>query len=460
MAGFEDIGGLLGVPANNELSYQKGLALGANTQNAMQQARERVRQNTAMEKLATDTDLAHELGLSPGLLSAAAGGVNIQQLTGASGDMQERGFRSIAGSSDPNVDAGARNRALAGLTSGPVETYKAVGSKGYQDVFHPEQGVVPLGPEFNIGAGGGDAAAIQVLRAFGFLDAAGHVDPARAAQAFDVMRTTGHVVDEGGVAGVTDFNPFAGGRPGVQPPARNPAAPAVADPLNLAADLAPPPPAAAPPAAPMPAAPGVAGTGAVTPISSAGRVAGNVAQIEKAKVVGKGAGDATVAAPGDLAEIDKLSRTVGDFGAMPGFDSVYGNIQGQPGVKSVMGVLSQDTANAQAALQNLDAQTFGISIDNMRGMGALSNQEGARVTDAFSTLSNTKQDPTSARKAITLINKDLATARQRIQTKTLLPVQGGGGAALAPAPAGAVSPYPDAAKEARYQAWKAAQGSK
>lgn len=440
MADFSDIGALLGVPAGNELSYQKGLALGANTQNAMQQARERVRKNTAMEQLG---GLADELGIPAAYLTAVQAGVDPREITGASNQILEHGLRATASSADPNVDAGARNRALYGVASGPVKPFEAVGSHGYQDILHPELGVMPLGAA---AGGGGDAAAIQILQAFGFLDPSGHVTPGRERQAFDVMRTTGKTVDEGGVPGVTDFNPFVPHALGGPMP--TPAA-APAGPGNLGAELAPPAPVAAP--APAPA---VAGPGAVLPISSATRVASNVAEIEKAKKVGEAAGNNAAALPDALADIDKLEGNVDNLLKMPGFDSVYGHIQGQPVMQTLTGLASQDAANAQAQLKNIDAQTFGIAVQKMRSLGSLSNAEGMKVTDAFTRATNTKISPVEARAAWQEMKTLLNTARLRAQGKTQIPP------ASTPSGPSAAGPgaYADPAKEARYQAWKAAQG--
>lgn len=461
MAGFEDIGSLLGLPANNEISYQKGLALGANTQNALQLARQRVRENTALEKISTDTNLAAELGLPPGLMAAVAGGIDPRQLTGAAGQIQERNFRATAGSQDPGVDAGARNRALAGVASGPVETFKAVGSKGYQDVFHPESGVMPLGN--GAAGGGGDAAAIQILSAFGFLDPAGHVKPGMEKQAFDTMRSTMHAVDLGGVPGVIDANPFAHmlpPAPAGMPPAASSAN--MPSPASLGAELAPPAPVAAPPMLPPASAPAapvapVAGVGAAQPVSSAADVGANAAEIERQKVIGKGAGDASVALPDSIADTERLRSNIQSFLAKPGFDSVYGNIQGQPLVRGAMGVLSQDTANAQAALKNIDAQTFGIAVQKMRGLGQLSNAEGLKVTDAFSRATNPLISGPEARTAWDEVLTYLDAAEARANRKATLP---GAGAPAPAAPAGGAvgGAYADPAKEARYQAWKAAQG--
>lgn len=448
MADFSDIGALLGLPANNEMAYQKGLALGANTQNALAQARQRVRENTKIEQL---TGLADELGLTPAHITALQGGIDPRQITGAAGDIQERGFRQEI--ADPSVPLATANRRALAISGKPTGAYEAVGSRGYQDIFDPEAGIKPL--PGGAASGGGDAAAIQVLRAFGFIDDTGQVVPGRERQAFDVMRTTGRTVDEGGVPGVIDFNPFAG----------------AAAPAGVATDvsaLVPPAPAAPSPAPASPvlppaaksaaSTPAVAGAGATQPVSSAARVGANAAEIERQKVIGKGVGEATLAAPEQVAESQRLAGNIRQLLASPGFSGAYGNLQGQPGVRTAMGILDQDTANSQALLKNIDAQTFGIAIQKMRGLGQLSNAEGLKVTDAFTRAVNPLISEPDARAAWEEVLTYLDAAEARAMRKTQMP-----GTSVVPpganaTPATGVTPYADPAKEARYQAWKAAQG--
>lgn len=455
MAGFEDIGALLGVPAGNELSYQKGLALGANTQNAMQQARERVRKNTAMEQLG---GLADELGVPAALLTAVQAGVNPRDITGASNDIQAHGFRETAASPDPNVDAGTRNRALYGVASGPVKPFEAVGSKGYQDILHPELGVMELPGAVG---GGGDAAAIQVLRAFGFLDDHGHVPADKARQAFDVMRTTGKTVDEGGVPGVTDFNPFVPHAPGGTMPA--PAAAPAAGPGDLSA-LVPPPPAAVTPA-PAPA-PAVAGPGAVQPISSAARVAGNTAEIERQKVIGHGAGEAAVALPQKQAttanqianadviigDIDKTLQNVSGWTTGPA-GAVIGFLPGTPAYdfKKQIARIQANVGFKELAQMRHESPTGGA-------LGQVSERELEFLQSTMGSL-DTAQSPAQAAEMLGDIRDSYGRFKKAL-ARDMAATQATAGASGAPGAPAAAGPgaYADQAKEARYQAWKAAHG--
>jgi hypothetical protein len=453
MAGFEDIGGFFaGNRAGNEMAYQKGLALGANTQNALAEARKRVRENTAIERLQGEPDLAAAFGLgdmTDATVTALAADIDPTKIMDTRLKGQEAGFRDVAGSQDPAVTVAMRNRALMGVSSAPQQTLQAVGSKGYTDIMNPDMGVMKL-PFGTADAGGGQSAAMQLLTAMGLVDENDRITDRELAM--DIYREMSRAADVGGVPGEVDLNPFRRrGAPAAAPPGMLPGAP----PASLADELAPPmppmpAPAVAPPAAAVrpPAAP-------IRQTLPTTQVVDNIKAIEAAKKVGGAAGEATAALPDSLADIDKFANSVNDFVAMPGFEGVYGNVQGQPVVKTIAGVLSQDIQNAQAALANLDAQAFGVSIQKMRGLGQLSNAEGLKVTNAFTRAIDPRIDEAEARDAWQEVLSGLELAKARAATKAgMAGPTGGAPAAAAPA----VGVYADPAKEARYQAWKASQG--
>jgi hypothetical protein len=368
MADFTDVGGFLaGNRAGNEMAYQKGLALGANTQNALAEARKRVRENTAMERLQSEADLADAFGLgemTDATITAMAAGLNPTQIMDTRLKGQEAGFRDVAGSQDPSVTVAQRNRALMGVSNAPQQTLQAVGSRGYTDIMNPDEGVMQL--PFTTADGGGQSAQMQLLSALGLIDENGGItDPELA---LDVIRDQTRAVDLGGVPGEADLNPYRrrGG-----PPVAPPAAPGA----SLADELAPTmddmPAAAAPFSTPV--APIVR-----TPIPTS-TVAANKAALAAATETGQAAGVNAAKLPDTLADIAKMRRSVEDFAQMPGFEGVYGNLQGAPIVRDIARFASQDIANAQAALRNLDAQAFGVSIQKLVGLGQLSNAEGLRV---------------------------------------------------------------------------------
>lgn len=266
--GYEMLGEALG--GTSEKAYQEGKFLGARTHAALAEARRRVDENTAREKLAASFEtIGIPADRAGAYADVARSGINLGDIMGGRLKQQELGFRDVAGSPDVSVDAGARNRALFGLASGPEQTLKAVGSRGYTDILDPSKGVLPLGDQF-ADAGGGRAAAVQILDAFKQLDPQGQViDPSRA---FDVMRTTGRVADAGGVPYETDFNPFRSGTSPTTSPLPGGASPVIG----------------APPVGAGPAA---------APLVPTAETAANAQAIEAAKVTGRGTGEKVVSLP-------------------------------------------------------------------------------------------------------------------------------------------------------------------
>jgi hypothetical protein len=447
MAGFADIGALAGMPANNELSYQKGLALGANTQNAMQQARERVRQNQAFEQL---NGLADELGIPPAMVTAMQAGINPQQISGAAKDIQESGFRTHV--VDPTTGANQTQRYLAALAPGSfAQPFDKVGG-GYASKLDPETGIVPLPPGAHE-SGGGISAQIQLLTALGLIDDTGRITDPKLAMAN--LREMNHFGDAGGVPIVTNTNPYGSPDAAVAPAA----AP------GLGNELAPPPPVAGPAPAPVvpastkaPVAPAAASQ--VVPTSQAAQ---NVAALAAAKEVGQAQGTKAAALPSTINTLGNFSTAIDDLTKQKGFDSIYGHIQGTAIGQKVTKLLDQDAANASAARDTLKSDAFTVAIQKMRGLGQLSNMEGQKVETALTRMFDPQISPAEARKAAQELKLSLANlervARQEAGDGKVDALLNGGAVAPSAAPAATgVAPYADAAKEARYQAWKAAQG--
>jgi hypothetical protein len=377
--GWNNLGAAFG--GSSEKSYQEGLLTGAQTENALAQAAERVAKNKAQMQLADQLEAA---GVPRTVAEASSGaltaGGNFGDVVGMRNKNQEYDFRARAG--DPNVPIGDANRAMLAVSSGPSEPLYRVGN-GYSNKFDNAPAITPLGDAVG---GGGDAAQIQVLRAYGLLGPDGKVIPGQEERAFDVMRSTQSNMVAGGVPGTTTANPFSASR------------------------------------------------GVLRPATDAATVGANAAEVARATEVGKGTGEAQLGLEDALADINKLRTNVNNFLAAPGFKSVYGNVQGQPGVRGVLGVADQDIADAQASLKNLDAQTFGIAIQKMRGLGQLSNAEGMKVTDAFTRATNPTISETEAGVAWNdvLDGLDLAEARAKRRARPLAPAS--------PAPAAAAAP--------------------
>jgi hypothetical protein len=131
-SGFALLGDALG--GDSELEYEKGLNLGANTENAMSMASER---RTKAKALQENAALLKQAGFADSDADAAANvmtaGGNLGDLFSARKTNQEVDFRSRAG--DPKLPFDQRNIALQGVASSPVERYGSAGEGMIQDKF-------------------------------------------------------------------------------------------------------------------------------------------------------------------------------------------------------------------------------------------------------------------------------------------------------------------------------------
>lgn len=345
MAGFADLGAMFaGNDAGNSLSYAKGLSLGANTENALAQARERVQKNTALDKLGavmggfgiTDP------GQATAYATAAQAGIDPTQMLSARLKQDEAGTRSRI-ATDMTVDDTLAQRLLLSLASGPVQPFESVGEGQQQNILHPEQGVTttPLGQ-----------ALIGQRTQSAMLDEEKRLHPERFQSASPFIVTPGGVFTK-------------------TPPAAPGAAPTLAPTLG-------------PNGKPIDYASAVADvSGAKTGASTAAKLTATNRS----------------ALPGKLNDIDSFRTNINGLLAQPGFDKIYGHIAGRfPGT---VGAVSQDAANAMAARKQLESQSFGVAIQKMRGLGQLSNAEGLKVQSALSRAMEPTISPEEARAAFT-----------------------------------------------------------
>jgi hypothetical protein len=138
-SGWARLGDALG--GDSELEFEKGLNLGANTENAMSMASER---RTKAKALQENAALLKQAGFADADADAAANvmtaGGNLGDLFGARKTNQEVDFRSRAG--DPTLPFDQRNIALQGVASAPVERYGSAGEGMIQDKFSNDAPVV------------------------------------------------------------------------------------------------------------------------------------------------------------------------------------------------------------------------------------------------------------------------------------------------------------------------------
>jgi hypothetical protein len=136
--------------------------------------------------------------------------------------------------------------------------------------------------------------------------------------------------------------------------------------------------------------------------------------VEASKTIAGAKADAQVNLGSNLDEINKMREQVSGLLSDPGFDTIYGASSVVDPRNYIRGT---DAANAAARREQIDAQAFGISIQKMKGLGALSNAEGSRVTAAFTRATNPKLSAVEAKKAWVEVQHYLDLAERRAKQK-------------------------------------------
>lgn len=391
---------------DSEIEYEKGRALGANTENALAEARRRVMENDALAKGRSSLIAAGvpEPQADAAYTALQAGGkLNdpIQLML----QKQEFDFRNKAG--DPNVPLDVGQRSLLGVANAPVESLYKVGN-GYASKFDSSAGITPLPGGAH--EGGGASSAMQYLQAAGALDANGLVRPGWERFAWRVQNPSQKTVMVGGVPTLVTDNPWEDAPGGSAPPPR-------------AFGAGPAPAAVAPPSPRV----------NTVPLATSGQVAANEAETAAAKATATAQGNNLASLPTTLNTLDTFTKDIDNLVASPGFDSIYGARVGTGVGQAAMTFASQDAADAAGLRSKVNAEAFRASISSMRGLGQLSNAEGEKVQAALTTLSNPKLSPEAARQAAADLKIHLAELRRVAQIEA----NQGGHATGAPAAAAA-----------------------
>lgn len=111
---------------------------------------------------------------------------------------------------------------------------------------------------------------------------------------------------------------------------------------------------------------------------------------------GKSQAEAEMNLTSSLDEIEKMRTGVKDLVNAPGFETIYG-VSGKMDPRNY--VPGTDASNALAKREQLDAMSFGISIQKMKGTGSLSDAEGKKVAAAYTRATNPKISAEEARNA-------------------------------------------------------------
>jgi hypothetical protein len=142
-SGWARLGDALG--GDSELEYEKGLNLGANTENALSQASERRTKAKAQMELAEQLKAANvDSARADAAVGALVSGGGLKDV----GDMlhQEQEYNFRANAADPSVPFSVGNRQLMGVAAAPVERFGTAGDGMIQDKFSDAQPTVtPVG---------------------------------------------------------------------------------------------------------------------------------------------------------------------------------------------------------------------------------------------------------------------------------------------------------------------------
>lgn len=378
MAGWEDLGSMLGGAgtATYEKAFQEGRFRSAQTEEALQTAR--VKQQEAIQREGKQKALtelrANPTGLNNpddammALILAAEAGEGYKQLSGGMAEQQGIRFRDRV--ADTTTPAESRLRTLQAIEGKPSADVQAVGANDYvnlSDELQVPQILDSVSKE--LAQGGKPTSAITNYR---FGETLPPADRAR----FEPYVRSDNIVTAGGV------------------------------PVNA----------------------GFGGRGAPTAVVAPDQVATNNATNAQAKAEGTARGQQIAAAPGKIDKVDAFLTDVQGFLDDPGFNDVYGKTGS---AYEIAGRLAPaQYQQARGRLNTLDAQTFGLAIEQMKGLGALSNAEGQKVQAAFTRATNPLIDEDDARVAWEEVVNRMNRAKTKaatLQESAILPQPGPAG---------------------------------
>ncbi|MDC9598316.1 phage DNA ejection protein [Xenorhabdus anantnagensis] len=117
-----------------------------------------------------------------------------------------------------------------------------------------------------------------------------------------------------------------------------------------------------------------------------------------------------------LSQVNAIDQTIGTANRIldsPGFNGYFGININPFGNRYLPGT---DAANTEALVDTLKSQTFLANVQLMKGLGALSNAEGQRVTDAIGKLSPSISEK-AAKETIKTIISVTNKGKQRLDNK-------------------------------------------
>lgn len=142
-------------------------------------------------------------------------------------------------------------------------------------------------------------------------------------------------------------------------------------------------------------------------------------QTAEATELGKTGAERAASLPSNLEEIQRMRDSINALRRAPGFNTIYGKSR----YVSPSMLPGGEGADADARRKQIEAQSFLVSIEKMRGLGALSNSEGSRVSDAYTIATNPDISEEEAREAWQEVMHYLDLAEDRMR-RGVAPSQG------------------------------------
>ena len=144
-----------------------------------------------------------------------------------------------------------------------------------------------------------------------------------------------------------------------------------------------------------------------------GTIPKDTAGLKRAEALGTASAEAQIQYPQLVDRLNESISVIDRTLAMPNFDDAFGVIA------SRTPTVVQETKDVEISVEQIQKGQFLAAIDQLRGLGALSNAEGAAATAAQTNL-NLAMSPAAARAELARLKQIMETGKQRALAKTIV----------------------------------------
>ena len=144
-----------------------------------------------------------------------------------------------------------------------------------------------------------------------------------------------------------------------------------------------------------------------------GTIPKDIAGVKEAEATGTASAEAKIQYPQIVDRLNESISVIDRTLKMPNFNDAFGVLE------SRMPTLSQATKDVEISIEQIQKGQFLAAIDQLRGLGALSNAEGAAATAAQTNL-NLAMSPAAARAELARLKQIMETGKQRALNKTIV----------------------------------------